>query len=454
LTVIGAAARRAMPAVVAELRARAHRLRAEANWSRLLELIGDARIVLLGESTHGTHEFYRARAEISRRLILERGFDALAVEADWPDALRVSRYIQNVDDDRTATAALGGFQRFPLWLWRNAETIELATWLRRHNDSLALDRRIGWFGLDIYSLRASMDAVVRYLAAVDPPAAARARSRYGCFDHLAETPQQYGRAASFGLQRSCEDAVVQQLIELAGAGVHSLRDDDHAAADDLFYAQQNARVVRSAEAFYRTLFQSRDESWNVRDRHMADTLTALCDHLAERRGRPAKLIVWAHNAHIGDARATAMGERGELNLGQLVRERFGAARCFLLGFTTHAGTVAAASGWDAPAELKILRPSLADSFEQLCHGTGLGKFLLPLRGDPALAEALAEPRLQRAVGVVYLPETERASHYFHARVAQQFDAVVHFDSSRALTPLDAYAHRRRGQDWETYPAGV
>lgn len=443
-----------MPAVAPLLRDAAHRLRGTHTWDLLLELIGGARIVLLGESTHGTHEFYRARAEITRRLIQERGFDAVAVEADWPDALRLSRYLQNLDGDRTAAAALGGFQRFPLWMWRNTEIVELATWLRRHNDTLPPARRVGWYGLDIYSLRASMDAVVRYLAAVDPSAAARARTRYACFDHLAENPQQYGYATNLGQRHSCEDEVVAQLLELATADARVLRDDEGAADDELFYARQNARVARSAEAFYRTLFQGRSESWNVRDRHMAQTLVELCDHLALRRGRPAKLVVWAHNSHIGDARATAMAEHGELNLGQLVREQFGAEQCFLLGFTTHAGTVTAASGWDAPAELKILRPSLPGSFEQSCHRSGLGKFLLPLRGNATLAEVLAEPRLARAVGVVYLPESERISHYFLTRVADQFDAIVHFDSSRALTPLDAYAHRWRGQDWETYPAGV
>lgn len=443
-----------MPVIATQLRKAAHRLRGGTAWDSLLALVGDARIVLLGGASHGTHEFYRARAEISRRLIREQGFDAIAVEADWPDALRISRYVQCLEGDRTAAAALGSSQHFPLWMWRNTEIVEFATWLYRHNASLPPACRVGWYGLDMYSLRISMETVVHHLASTDPSAAARARSRYAGFDQPAAPPRQFGYASAIGAQPACEEEVVAQLLELASADARALRDDPGAAADEIFYAHRSSTTAPTAEAFYRLLTRGHRDAWNARARQMAETLAELCNYLTERKGRPARLIVWAHNAHTGDARATEPGTRGQVSLGQLTRERFGSDPCFLLGFTTHAGSVTAASSWDAPAELKILRPSLPGSFEHSCHRTGLGKFLLPLRGNAALAEALAEPRLQRAIGAVYLPEAERTSHYFHARVAQQFDAVVHFDSSRALTPLDTHAHRWREHPRGAYPAGL
>ncbi len=421
----------------------------------ILERMGEARVVLLGEATHGTHEFYRLRTEITKRLVRERGFAAVAVEADWPDALRVSRYVQGGEKDADAGQALGGFERFPRWMWRNAETVELVEWLRAYNGTQTDPvRRVGFFGLDLYSLRASMAAVVSYLEAVDPPAARRARARYGCFDNFGDDPQRYGYATSLGLSEDCEVQVLQQLSELAADFERHLRHDGTAEEDELFYAQQNARVVKNAESYYRIMYQGRTDSWNQRDTHMADTLEALVAHLGRRRGGQAKVVVWAHNSHVGDARATIWSERGQLNLGQLMRQRIhGGGEVFLLGFTTHSGTVAAAADWDAPVERKQLRPSRHASVERLLHECGLGMFMLPLAGDRRLRNAMAGGRLERAVGVVYRPETELLSHYFRVLLPRQFDAVVHVDHTRALHPLDAPDDWRADEE-ETFPSGL
>lgn len=423
-------------------------------WDPLLETLGDARIVLLGEATHGTHEFYNARAEITRRLVTERNFDAVAVEADWPDSLRVSRYAQGATQDADADTALGGFERFPRWMWRNADVRAFIEWLKRENGSRVPEERVGFFGLDLYSLRASMDAVVRYLGTVDPEAERRARARYACFDHVGEDPQRYGYAMTFGLVEHCEREVLHQLVELTHNAERFLRRDGVAASDELFYVQQNVRVAVNAEGYYRSMFRGRNESWNRRDTHMAETLDELDEHLSGRRGRPARLVVWADNSHLGDARVTEMGESGELNLGQLVRERYGPADSRLVGFTTHCGTVKAASEWNAPAELKRVRDSHPDSFERLFHEMGIARFLLISSEVRALR---GERHLERAIGVIYLPQSERVSHYFYADLAKQFDAVVHFDETRALVPLDAsdlWKHSDLPEEMETYPSGI
>lgn len=410
--------------------------------------IGSAETVLLGEATHGTHEFYRLRAALSQRLIADNGFDAIAVEADWPDALRLGRYATGGNSaPDSVDAALAGFIRFPRWMWRNEEVRRLARWLRRHNDGQAEPgRRAGFFGLDLYSLRSSMQAVIEHLQRSDPEAAREARRRYDCFDGLAVEPQRYGQAAHFGLTQDCEREVMRQLRSL----VEGTRAGD---ADEAFYAEQNARLVVNAERYYRTMFDGRTDSWNLRDSHMADTLAALRRHLAARHGRPARIVVWAHNSHVGDSRATAFAQHGQWNLGQLVRERaqdFG--RTFLLGFTTHTGSVAAASDWNEPVEWKVVRPSLAGSVERLLHDTGIERFLLPLGG--AAIPALAEPRLHRAIGVIYRPDTERHSHYYEAVPARQFDAVVHLDETRALTPLDPAPAWPKQAEPETFPFGL
>jgi erythromycin esterase-like protein len=426
---------------------------AASDYDPLMELIGDARFVLLGEASHGTHEFYRARAEITKRLILEKGFTAVAVEADWPDAYRVNCYVRGAGADTEATEALGGFQRFPQWMWRNADVLDFVGWLREHDDSLPPDGpQVGFYGLDLYSLYSSVEAVLQYLEKVDPEAARRARYRYSCFEHFAEDSQAYGYAASFGLSESCEEEVITQLSELRRRAELYLARDGRVAEDELFYAEQNARLVKNAEEYYRTMFRGRVSSWNLRDRHMAETLDALVRHL-DGQGGKTKVAVWEHNSHLGDARATQMGESGEWNVGQLVRERHG-RDAVLVGFSTYNGTVSAASDWGAPAERKRVRPGMPGSYEALFHDTGLPSFLLTLRGGGRAAAELRKPRLQRAIGVIYRPETERLSHYFTARLSDQFDAVIHFDHTRAVEPLERTAEWETGEAPETFRTGI
>jgi erythromycin esterase-like protein/predicted phosphoribosyltransferase len=450
----GAHFRQAAADPIDAIRDRAVRLRGEpSDFDLLLDGIGDARIVLLGEATHGTHEFYRMRALITRRLIEERGFAAVAVEADWPDAYRVNKYVRAQGPDAEAVEALQDFTRFPTWMWRNADVLDFVGWLRTHNDAKREANRAGFYGLDLYSLHASMNAVLLYLRKVDPVAADRARARYACFDRFGRQPQDYAYATAYGLSASCEQEVVNQLVEL-----HRRRGDyagrnGRVAPDDYFYAAQNARLVKSAEEYYRTMMRGHVASWNLRDRHMVETLSELQIFLEQNRPG-AKLVVWAHNSHLGDARATEMSEHGELNVGQLVRERVGLHDAVLVGFTTSTGTVTAASEWDAPPDRKRLRPPIAGSYERMFHQTRIPKFLLPIRTDPRLAGALSGRHLERAVGVLYLPATERASHYFRATLAQQFDYVFHIDETRAVEPLE------RGPLWEaeemadTFPSGL
>jgi erythromycin esterase-like protein len=430
------------------------------DYDYLLEMIGEARFALLGEASHGTHEFYRERAQITKRLIEEKGFTAVAVEADWPDAYRVNRYARgasgdNVDDE--AIDSLGDFQRFPAWMWRNADVLDFVGWLRDYNDALpAGATKAGFYGLDLYSLRSSVEAVLEYLDKVDPDAARRARYRYSCFDSFGEDPQAYGYAASFGITKSCEDEVVRQLVELRRRAVEFASRDGRVAPDEFFFAEQNALVVKNAEAYYRSMFQGRANSWNLRDRHMAETLDALVKYLDRQMSgqqRRAKIVVWAHNSHLGDARATEMGGRGELNIGQLARERYGADAA-LVGFTTYSGTVTAASNWGGPAERKRVRPALPGSYEALFHETGQERFLLTLRNDAQAAESLRPPRLERAIGVIYSPQTERVSHYFNARLPDQFDAALHFDQTRAVEPLERTSEWDEGEIPETFPSGI
>jgi erythromycin esterase-like protein len=424
---------------------------ASHDYDPLLDLAGDAQFVLIGEASHGTHEFYRERAVITRRLIVERGFNAVAVEADWPDAYRVNRYVRGDDSAADAEAALSGFRRFPTWMWRNAEVLDFVGWLRTYNDARAERARVGFYGLDLYSLFTSMTVVLDYLDKLDPEAARHARFRYACFDQVGEDPQAYGWAASMDLSASCEDEVVSQLVELRRRASEYVRREGRLAADEYFAAEQNARLVANAERYYRTMFRGRVSSWNLRDRHMADTLSALAQHF-EAQGTPARVVLWAHNSHLGDARATEMGWGGELNVGQLVRETYGAS-AVLIGSLTHTGTVTAASDWDAMAERKRVRPSLEGSYERLFHDTGLPRFLLTLRNSGDVADALHDKRLERAIGVIYAPETERMSHYFHARLPSQFDAVLHFDDTRAVEPLEPSARWTSGEPPETYPTG-
>jgi erythromycin esterase-like protein len=427
---------------------------ASSDYDPLIRLIDDARFVLLGEASHGTHEFYRERAQITKRLIQEKGFTAVAVEADWPDAYRVNRYVRGRGDDREAVDALGGFKRFPTWMWRNADVLDFVGWLRAHNDALPQNAtKVGFYGLDLYSLHASIESVLGYLDKVDPEAAKRARYRYSCFDHFGEDTQSYGYATGFGLTESCESEVVGQLVELRRRAAEYASRDGRVAEDEFFFAEQNARLVKNAEEYYRSMFRGRVSSWNLRDQHMAETLDALQAHLERQGGSAAKVVVWEHNSHLGDARATQMGEAGEWNVGQLVREHHG-SEAVLVGFSTYTGTVTAATDWDAPAERKSVRPALPESYETLFHEVGIPRFLLPLRDESRASAGLREARLERAIGVIYRPETERQSHYFYARLPDQFDAVLHFDETRAVEPLERTAPWESGEPPETYPSGM
>src|SRR5438270_1191497 len=370
----------------------------------ILELVGDARLVLIGEATHGTHDFYHLRAQLTQQLIVEKRFCAVAAEADWPDAYRVNRYVRGLGKDVEAVEALADFKRFPSWMWRNADVLEFVSWLREHNDSAGDPaRKVGFYGLDLNSLHASMAAVLEYLDKVDPEAAKRARYRYGCFEHFGEDPQTYGYATSFGIRADCEREAILQVVELRRRRQEAMSQEGLVEGDEAFAAEQNANVVKNAEQYYRSMFEGRISSWNLRDRHMSDTLDALLAHFDRRLGR-SKIVIWAHNSHVGDARATQMGEAGEINIGQLARERHpGEAR--LIGFSTYTGTVTAASQWGGPAERKQVRPALTESYEGLFHRTGASKFLLLLHDLAEAAGALREPCLQRAIGVVYLPGT-------------------------------------------------
>jgi erythromycin esterase-like protein len=420
-----------------------------ASRDALLEAVGDAGLVLIGEASHGTHDFYRMRAELTKRLVAEKGFGAVAVEGDWPDAWRVNQFVRGRAPGIEAEAALAGFRRFPTWMWRNTDVLEFVGWLREYNHDHP-DASAGFHGIDLYSLHASIEAVLAYLDRVDPEAAQRARARYACFDHFGEDVQAYGMAAAgLGLEASCEREVVAQLVDLRRQSAAYASRDGHVAEDEYFQAEQNARLVTNAERYYRAMFGSRVSSWNLRDTHMADTLDALLAH-NRRLGRSAKTVVWAHNSHLGDARATQMGDDGEVNVGQLARERH-PGETFLVGFSTHEGSVAAADDWGEPAQRMRVRPSLPGSFERLFHDVGIPRFLLLMRETPPELDA---PRLQRAIGVIYRPRTERQSHYFEAHVRSQFDAVIHLDRTRAVEPLD------RGPQWdpaeppETYPSGI
>jgi erythromycin esterase-like protein/predicted phosphoribosyltransferase len=421
----------------------------------LFDLVGDADLLLIGEASHGTADFYAARAAMTRRLIEERGFCAVAVEADWPDAYRVNRYVRGRSEDADAEVALRGFQRFPTWMWRNAAVLDFVGWLRERNDRVGDERgRAGFYGLDVYSLRQSIDEVITYLDRVDPAAGRRARGRYACFDHYGtDDGQTYGLAAAMGAGETCEQEVVEQLTDLQRHAPEYARRDGLLAEDEAFYAEQNALVVRNAAEYYRSMFSGRAQSWNLRDRHMVDTLDAVQGHLARQLGGPAKIVVWEHNSHLGDARATEMAARGELNVGQLVRERH-PGRCRSLGFTTYTGTVTAADDWGGEAQRKWVRPALSGSVEELFHQVGQKEFMLSFGRAARAAQRLRAAHLERAIGVIYRPDTERASHYFQARVADQFDAVIHIDDTRALEPLERTSLWETGEVPETYPFAV
>ncbi|MEA2156951.1 MAG: hypothetical protein QOE11_3091 [Solirubrobacteraceae bacterium] len=419
---------------------------ARIDYDAVLRHAGEARFVLLGEASHGTHEFYRERAEITKRLIAQGGCTAVAVEADWPDAYRVNRFVRAIGEDATAEEALADFRRFPVWMWRNTEVAEFVRWLRAYNVDLPAGApKAGFYVLDQYSIHRSAQEVIRLLDRIDPPAAERARERYACFDHFGRNPRAYAYETGPGGAESCEREVIAQLTELREAAAAATLESS-IEEDRRFCAEMNALSIVDAEAHHRALFRGGQEGWNLRDRHMVRTLAALVAHLG-RGGRPPRAVVWAHNSHVGDARATDMGELGQVSVGQLVRERFGTSETFIAGFTTSGGTVTAASDWGGAAERRRLRPALAGSWEELLREHGGAACVMA-------TDALEGEGLQRAIGVVYRPETELISHYLRARIEDQFDAVIHIDETTALEPLERTSEWVAGELPETYPSGV
>lgn len=410
----------------------------------LMGLIGGSSFVLIGEASHGTHEFYKTRIELTKRLIEERGFNVVAVEADWPDALLVNRFIKDQGKARDASESLSGFQRFPTWLWRNADVLSFVEWLKKYNAQIPqYDRKVSFYGLDLYCLYRSAEAVINYLKPIDPDAAARAQKRYECLSAYGMDEQKYGYAASLGLTRACEEKVIDALVELKRKESSYMERDGRVASDEFFFAEQNAILVSRAQEYYREMFKGRMSTWNLRDAHMVDTLLSLSHHMREQ-GQRMKAVVWAHNSHLGDARATEMGERGEFNVGQLMRERLG-HDCKLVGFSGYSGSVTAASFWGGPAERKLVRPALKGSYEELFHKVDLPSFILHL-DNSEVNLALRHARLERAIGVLYAPQTERASHYFFSRLSDQFDAIIHFQETQAVEPLERTALWVTGED--------
>jgi erythromycin esterase-like protein len=425
------------------------------DYTLLLERIGNARFVLIGEASHGTHEFYHTRAELTKKLITEKGFTAVAIEGDWPAAYRVNQFVQGASNGpTTARKSLNDFKRFPTWMWRNKVVLDFITWLHDHNaDKKALGATtISFLGLDLYSLHHSIEAVISYLDKVDPEAAKRARDRYSCFDKFGPDLQAYGYLSALNVSASCQKAVIAQLVELRKKAFEYVKNHSTPLSNEFFSAEQNALLIKNAEEYYRSLFTQNDaSSWNIRDSHMMETLISFVNHSKKQEIDP-KVVIWAHNSHLGDARATQMAQQGELNLGQLVRQYY-EDESVLIGFSTYTGTVSAASEWGGIVERKHVRPALNESYEELFHLIQIPRFLL-LLDDHQKLEILKIPRLQRAIGVIYRPETERQSHYLYVQLTQQFDALFHFDHTHAVEPLDKNPTWEEGEFPETFPYGL
>ncbi len=419
----------------------------KSDYDSLLALADNTRFVMIGESTHGTQEFYRIRAEITKRLIEEKGFSAVAIEGDWPNAYHVNRYVNGTNHNGGATNALANFDRFPTWMWNNEEILRFIKWLRGHNNEHP-EAAIKFYGLDLYSMHHSIDEVIKYLEKIDPKAAARARQRYSCLEHFVPASPDHE-----ALDQYCEEEVLQQLLELRKNAFEYIKKDGFVAREEFFCAQQNAALVKSAQEYYRSLYRGEPSSWNLRDSHMAKTLEELAIHLEKMNYRSAKIVVWAHNSHIGDASATEMSARKELNIGQMMREKHG-KEALLIGFSTYQGSVSAASNWDMPVEHKTVIPALKTSLEEMLHEIGVKNFILNFRDNETLRNYFDHPMLQRFIGVIYRPETERRSHYYHANVSKQFDALIYLDETSAVKPLKAVPHWQRGELDETYPFGV
>lgn len=417
---------------------------------KFLDKLKQPKIIMMGEATHGTHEFYKARIELTKQLILDENLTAIMIEGDWPAAYKVNKYIQNLSEDKTAFDSLDLFTQFPMWMWRNKDILEFIEWLRNHNSKKPALEKVGFYGLDLYSLHASIHAVIEYLEKVDPQEANAAKQRYACFDKFGYDMQKYGYIVSNNLSLDCRREIIEQLVNLQNNAIKYLNDNGLVREDELFSAEQNATVVKDAESYYKSLFAGNSNtSWNIRDTHMVKTLEALYKHQSSQNRNP-KIAVWAHNSHIGDANATQFGVQGQINIGQLAREYFGDNNVFLLGFSTYHGSVSAASGWNQPVERKTVRKAIPESYEEAFHEADLNDFLILMDQF----EDIKNPLLQRAIGVIYAPATERYSHYFYADIKNQFDAIIHYDKTNALEPLEKTALWEEGEFPETYPSGI
>lgn len=427
---------------------------ANTDFDDIINHVADAAIVLLGEATHGTHEFYQARAAITKRLIQEKGFNTIAIEGDWPETARINRYILHESDDRSAIEALEGFKHFPAWMWRNEDFVKFINWLHEYNQKIKNNNsRVNIYGLDLYSLHRSIEVVINELQKINPPAAQEAKRRYQCFDTYLD-PQEYGYAASLFPEKSCREEVITQLLDLKKRTLDFFK-NHHDPVQERFYVEQNALVIKNAETYYRSLFEgSSAKSWNIRDTHMMETVMSLINFNKET-DRSHKIVVWAHNSHIGDARATQMSSYDEINIGQLIKETFG-AQAVSIGFTTFTGNVSAASAWGAPVERKYVRTALPESIEALFHSFNLNAFsLIPSEHHEVYDFLNRDDFLERAIGVIYSPLTERQSHYFFAQIAQQFDVIIHYDTTQAVVPLEKSTAWEKGEDVpETFPFGV
>jgi len=424
----------------------------DSAYDPVFELCRRGQIVLVGEASHGTEEFYQIRAHLTQNLIENEGFMAVAIEWDWPDVVNANLYVQGKIEEGNWSKALSGFQRFPDWMWRNKQTVAFLKWLRAFNQQLPFNRQIGIYGLDLYSLYGSIDAVLSYLKKVDPNECKIAKLRYACFDSSRD-PQSYGYLASQGYQQTCAMQALQQFMELQHKPI-SYNDVQLENAEAYFNATQNAHLIKNAETYYRSLFEGGASSWNIRDRHMFETLAHLASFLESTRGRPAKIVGWCHNSHVGDARATEVLERGELNIGQLAKEHYG-PNAILIGFTTYKGTVRAAAAWGDLPQIFTVPPALEESYEALFHTVGVERFFINFQEETGARELFRNSRyLHRAIGVVYRPQTERASHYYHSNLSYQYDGVMHIDTSHALEALHLVTPKTLKDLPETYPSGM
>ncbi|KAI0335983.1 hypothetical protein GY45DRAFT_1316007 [Cubamyces sp. BRFM 1775] len=469
--------------------AHAHRLSwSSSSYDPIINAIGDAQVVLIGDGSHGTYEFYAHRANLTQRLIEEKGFTAIAVEADWPDAFRINRYIHGgaLGDStkiKNARDSLAEFERFPKWMWKNEVMPPFIAYLKQHNERILNETNdpsetVSFYGMDLYSLHRSAQQVIEYLEKVDPEGAKAARKRYNCFERFGEDTMRYAYETQFGLKKDCHREVIENLKNLL-VNRHKIlehelgRDANGHPHEEQFVAEMNALVVKDAEEYYRTMMTEDVLSWNLRDEHFARTVASIAQFLAPSDSGPgrAKIVVWAHNSHIGDARATDMGRRrGEINIGQRCREIFGDDKVFNIGFLTNRGTVTASHNWDEPPYLQRMNPPIDNSLEAIFDKwADMDTFIVThkiitddkgktkkIKVSEELSDFLDRPRYQRFIGVIYRRLTEVPSHYSKCSAAKQFDCIAHVRESRGIEPLES-ENTWKGQKAEadlTFPFGV